>query len=84
MAELPARLLTLKEAAGYVRLSVTSFERRVRDGQLPKAIKLGGCARWDRAHIDRILNTYSGLKDDAPTERLGGWGDDLEASLRGS
>ncbi|MFC3613348.1 helix-turn-helix transcriptional regulator [Lutimaribacter marinistellae] len=48
-------LLTVKEAAVILSISVPSFWRRVADGSVPKPIKLGGSSRWPRSEILAVI-----------------------------
>lgn len=45
------QLLTAKEGAKYLQMSIPTFYRRIADGSLPKPIKMGALSRWSRAEI---------------------------------
>lgn len=45
------RLLTAREVADSLRMSVPTLYRRMADGTLPKPVKLGGLSRWPQSEI---------------------------------
>lgn len=48
----PRRGLRRAEAAIYVGVSPSKFDEMVRDGRMPKAAKVDGCAIWDVRKLD--------------------------------
>jgi predicted DNA-binding transcriptional regulator AlpA len=48
-------LLTVREAATLLQLSVPTFWRRVADRTVPRPIKLGGLSRWPRSEILAVI-----------------------------
>lgn len=54
-----ARLMTVREAADYCRLTPSGFAAWVRDGRLPGP--LPGTKRYDRLAIDQALDKLSGI-----------------------
>lgn len=48
-------LLTARESAGVLQISVPTFWRRVADKTVPKPIKLGGLSRWPRSEILAVI-----------------------------
>lgn len=58
------RLITRREAAAYVGLSVSSFDDWVKRRRLPGP--LFGGRRWDRKAIDQALDRASGLDSVSP------------------
>lgn len=42
-------------AAAYLELGVTTFEREVAEGNLPRGFTLGGSLHWSKAALDRHL-----------------------------
>jgi len=44
-------LLTAREGARELGCSIPTFWRRVSNGTLPKAVKLGGMSRWPRSEL---------------------------------
>jgi hypothetical protein len=62
------RLLTIKEAASYVGLTVTSYRAAVRRGLFPRPVK--GSKRYDLKAINHALDLLSGLERDGPPKQL--------------
>jgi excisionase family DNA binding protein len=50
------------EAAFYVGVSATTFDKLVADGRMPKAKQIGGRKVWDRREIDLAFDEL-GSKD---------------------
>lgn len=50
-------LLTAREAAPLLGVSVPTFWRRVADGTIPKPIKLGALSRWPQSEILQVIET---------------------------
>lgn len=48
-------LLTCKEAAAILGLSIPTFWRRIKDGTVPKPVKLGGAFRWPQSEILNVI-----------------------------
>ncbi|MDW9616970.1 helix-turn-helix transcriptional regulator [Sinorhizobium meliloti] len=48
-------LLTARESASVLRISIPSFWRRVADGTVPQPVKLGGLSRWPRSEINAVI-----------------------------
>lgn len=48
-------LLTVREAAGLLHLSVPTFWRRVADHTVPRPVKLGGLSRWPRSEVLAVI-----------------------------
>ena len=48
-------LLTDKESAARLNVSVPTFWRRVADGTVPKPLKIGGLSRWPRSEIEAVI-----------------------------
>lgn len=48
-------LLAVREAASLLGVSIPTFWRRVGDGTVPKAVKLGGLSRWPRSEILDVI-----------------------------
>lgn len=57
-------LLTCKEAAGLLTISVPSFYRRVREGTLPAPIKMGALSRWVHSEILQAIETAKAARKD--------------------
>lgn len=50
-------LLTARESAIYLQISVPTFWRRVADGTVPKPVKIGSLSRWPRSEIIEVIET---------------------------
>ena len=48
-------LLTVRESARILQISVPTFWRRVSDGTVPKPVKLGGLSRWPESEILAVI-----------------------------
>lgn len=60
-ANLPPRGLSREEAAAYVGISPSLFDRLVKEGVLPKPVHLGGRIVWDRTRLDLAFGALSDL-----------------------
>lgn len=58
-------LLTAREGAIYLQISVPTFWRRVADGTIPPAIKLGGLSRWPQSEIAAVIEQAKARRDQA-------------------
>ena len=67
-ASLPPRGLSRTEAAGYCGVGVTTFDRLIRDGLMPKPLKIYGRRLWDRLKLDAA---FAAISDDAEDDRGG-------------
>lgn len=50
-------LISAKEAAGFMSISLPTFWRRVADGTLKKPIKIGSLSRWPLSEIQSAIDT---------------------------
>ncbi|WP_241649248.1 helix-turn-helix transcriptional regulator [Paenirhodobacter populi] len=48
-------LLTGKEAAPILGMSYPTFLRKVREGMIPKPLKLGALSRWPQSEILSVI-----------------------------
>ncbi len=48
-------LLSYKESADILGVSIPTFYRRVADGMVPRPVKLGRVARWPRSEILAVI-----------------------------
>lgn len=48
-------LLTVRESAAVLQISVPTFWRRVADGTVTKPVKLGGLSRWPESEILAVI-----------------------------
>lgn len=67
-----ARLLSRPEAAAYVRVSPTTFDKMIAEGLMPKPKKFYGCVRWDLKKLDHAIDCLPG--DGVSTEDANPWG----------
>ena len=44
-------LLTVREGADLLKISIPTYWRWVANGTLPKAVKLGGMSRWPQSEL---------------------------------
>ncbi|MND98268.1 hypothetical protein D3C80_906110 [compost metagenome] len=55
-------LLTARESAGALQISVPTFYRRVADGTVPKPIRIGALARWPQSEIEAVITAAKALR----------------------
>lgn len=48
-------LMTVREAAATLRISVPTFWRKVADGTISRPIKLGASSRWPQSEILAVI-----------------------------
>lgn len=48
-------LLTVREGASLLRISVPTYWRWVKNGTLPPPVKLGGMSRWPQSEILAVV-----------------------------
>ena len=58
-------LLTVREGAAELKISVPTFWRWVANGTLPKAVKLGGMSRWPRSELLAVIERAKAKRDAA-------------------
>lgn len=68
-----------KEAASYIGVSPTHFDRLVREGIMPAANIFLGRKVWDVRALDRVLDTLSGISTSSMKLQLED--SDLDAEL---
>lgn len=52
----PPRGLSREEAARYIGLGTTKFDKLVKDGRMPKGKRVDGRIVWDRFALDLAFN----------------------------
>lgn len=62
---LPPRGLRRTEAAAYIGVSPSTFDKMVVEGVMPKPKRFGDRVIWDRHQIDEAFETLAGGEDDA-------------------
>lgn len=50
-------LLRDKEVAAQLRVSVPTVWRRVKDGTIPRPLKIGSLSRWQQSDISAVIET---------------------------
>lgn len=63
--ELVDPLLTARESAAYLQISIPTFWRRVADGTVPKPVKIGSLSRWPRSEIEAVITTAKAQRNAA-------------------
>lgn len=56
-------LLTARECAAFLQVSIPTFWRRVADSTVPKPVKLGGLSRWPRSEIIAVVEKAKALRE---------------------
>jgi predicted DNA-binding transcriptional regulator AlpA len=64
-ATLAPRGLNREQAAEYVGIGTTLFDRLIADGVMPKPIEIGGRRVWDRWQLD---TSFGALADSTATD----------------
>ncbi|NIX75204.1 helix-turn-helix transcriptional regulator [Microvirga terricola] len=47
------------EAAHYIGVSATKFDEMVKDGRMPRPMKIDGCVIWDIRELDAAFDNLS-------------------------
>ena len=58
------RGLSRTEAASYIGISSSLFDQMVKDGRMPKPIRIGSRVLWDKRELDEAFDL---LKDEPKT-----------------
>lgn len=53
--KLESQLLSVREVAGMLGLGISTIWRQVRQGNLPRPVRIGGSTRWRRADIEALI-----------------------------
>ena len=56
-------LLTKKEAAAILDVSIPTFYRRIADGFVPKPIKIGTLSKWPQSEILSVIESAKAARD---------------------
>lgn len=56
-------LLTAREAAPLLGMSLPTFWRRVADGTIPKPLKLGVLSRWPKSEILAVIEAAKAARN---------------------
>ena len=60
-SSLPPRGLSRVQTAAYIGISPSLFDEMVRDGRMPKPVRMNGRTVWDRLKVDEA---FAGLSVD--------------------
>lgn len=58
-------LLTIRECTTMLRISNTTFYRRIADGSFPRPIKVGGLSRWSESEIFAAIESAKAKRQSA-------------------
>jgi predicted DNA-binding transcriptional regulator AlpA len=61
--QFPPRGLSRIDAARYVGVSPSLFDQMVKDGRMPKPIRINSRVVWDRQQIDEAFERLSGSEN---------------------
>lgn len=64
------RCFDRREAASYVGVSIGTFDKLVRNGEMPSSIELFGRKVWDRRALDGAIDTKTIGSSFASTSRV--------------
>lgn len=59
------RLLKDHDAAAALGVSKTTFWRRVKDGTVPKPVKIGASTRWPQSEILAVIERAKAARSEA-------------------
>jgi excisionase family DNA binding protein len=64
-------MLTVTQVMARLNVSKTSVYGLVKNGALPKPIKIGGSARWDELELEAAIERWKAARDEpqTPTRR---------------
>ena len=60
--EISDPLLTVREGAAVLQVSVPTFWRRVADGTVPKPLKIGALSRWPRSEVLAVIERAKSIR----------------------
>lgn len=58
-------LLTAKDGAAFLAISLPTFWRRVADGTIPQPVKIGNLSRWPESDIASVIASAKAGRDHA-------------------
>ncbi len=59
------QLVSVRQGAEILQVSVPTFWRRVSDGTIPKPIKVGGLSRWPKSEILEVIERAKAARAEA-------------------
>lgn len=66
------RVCSRDEAASYVGVSGSKFDKMVVEGTMPRPLRYDGVRRWDKSALDRAINELGGLSSEPRAAESGG------------
>lgn len=71
-SSLPPRGLSRVQAAAYIGISPSLFDEMVRDGRMPKPVRMNGRTVWDRLKLDEAFAALADedRKGDDPWDKV--------------
>jgi predicted DNA-binding transcriptional regulator AlpA len=67
--EITDPLLTAREGARVLQVSIPTFWRRVADGTVPKPVKIGALSRWPKSEIFDVIEKAKARREDGELPR---------------
>ena len=67
-SSLPPRGMHRETAAAYIGVSISTFDKMVSEGQMPKPFAVGARRIWDRRKIDIAFDNVSGFHEDGAND----------------
>ena len=61
--ELADPLLTAKESASTLQVSLPTFYRHIANGVIPKPLKIGALSRWPKSEILGVIETAKAARE---------------------
>jgi len=68
----PRRGLSREEAARYVGVGATKFDELVKDGRMPKPLKIDNRVIFDIRDLDEAMDRLKQSVANSPWDRIGG------------
>jgi predicted DNA-binding transcriptional regulator AlpA len=68
----PRRGLSREEAARYVGIGATKFDELVKDGRMPKPLKIDNRVIFDIRDLDEAMDRLKQSVANSPWDRIGG------------
>lgn len=66
---LPPRGVSREQAAAYLNVSPSLFDEMVRDGRMPKPVRINSRVIWDRLKLDEAFSALDDC-DENPFDKL--------------
>ncbi|RDW12088.1 helix-turn-helix transcriptional regulator [Paracoccus thiocyanatus] len=59
------QLISVRQGAALLQISVPTFWRRVSDGTIPKPVKVGSLSRWPQSEILAVIERAKAARSEA-------------------